>query len=346
MYTEKNIRQNEVCLMLLYIFLFSQSLQQDTIIRGSEFLPQIKNYGGITIQNFQTGIQIFVFGLFKKIVLADHLSVFVDDVYYSVSAFHTVTVLLAVISYSLQIYYDFSGYSDMAIGIAKMVGFDFSRNFNLPYIAENISDFWKRWHISLSSWFQEYLYYSLGGSRKGKRRTYFNLVIVMLLSGLWHGAGVTFIVWGLLYGISNCIYKAWKTHRCKNSLKQETVSPIISGVAKLGRITGNFIIVTLFWVVFRAENLRNAVDVWKALFIWHDGIVQIYSWSIFAIVCLIAATIMAFRKAAREGKKYVDGYYPVMDLSRFGSLVVFFTFVGLTIMMGYFGNNAFIYGRF
>ena len=149
-------------------------------------------------------MQIFIFGLFKKIVLADHLSIFVDDVFYAPSAYNTITVILGIISYSLQIYFDFSGYSDMAIGVAKIVGFDLSPNFNLPYLSTNISDFWKRWHISFSSWLRDYVYIPLGGSKKGTNRTYINLLLVMLVSGIWHGAGYTFIVWGFLHGVVSC----------------------------------------------------------------------------------------------------------------------------------------------
>lgn len=157
----------------LYIAFFAK-ITAGPIVRGKDFFPQVREYRGVEASAFSAGIQIFVFGLFKKIVLADHLGVFVDDVFFAPSAFNTGTVILAAISYSLQIYFDFSGYSDMAIGIAKICGFDFKSNFNLPYIAKGMSDFWKRWHISLSSWFQDYLYIPLGGSRKGRVRTYLN----------------------------------------------------------------------------------------------------------------------------------------------------------------------------
>lgn len=151
----------------LYIAFFPKLLA-GPIVRGRDFMPQIRAYGGLDLAALQTGLQIFVFGFFKKKVLADHLAVFVDDVFHAPVAFSSGTILLAVVSYSLQIYFDFSGYSDMAIGSARMLGFDFKPNFNLPYVSENISDFWGRWHISLSSWFRDYLYIPLGGNRKEK----------------------------------------------------------------------------------------------------------------------------------------------------------------------------------
>ena len=317
---------------------FFPKLTAGPIVRGKTFFPQVKEYRGIEWEAFKAGIQIFVFGLFKKMVLADHLGVFVDDVFHSPTAFNTGTVILATFSYSLQIYYDFSGYSDMAIGISKIWGFDFEKNFNLPYVAQNVSEFWKRWHISLSTWFQDYLYIPLGGNRKGKARTYLNLILVMIISGLWHGSGWTFIIWGLFHGIASCVSKAFGN-------KMKKLGPYANGVI-------TFIFVTLCWVVFRANSFSKACEVWKGMFTLHTGINQPYTWSFFAIICLISSTIVAKIKRNKSGSNsdsgsiVVNGFYPVLDLSKFWSLVVFFTFCGLTIIMGYYGNTAFIYGAF
>ena len=318
----------------LYISFFAK-ITAGPIVRGKDFFPQVKKYRGVELSAFAVGIQIFVFGLFKKIVLADHLGVFVDDVFFAPTAYNTATVILAVISYSLQIYFDFSGYSDMAIGVAKIVGFDFKPNFNLPYIAKGMSDFWKRWHISLSSWFQDYLYIPLGGSRKGELRTYINLIIVMAVSGLWHGAGITFIAWGVLHGIASCISR----------VITKSGKAVGKGIDVL-RTVATYIVVALLWVVFRASDFTNAWNVWKGMFTIHDGIFQPYTWSFFAMACLLVSTIMAVVKAKKSGEKYVNGYYPILDLSKTIPLAIFFTFCGLTILLGYFGNTAFIYGRF
>lgn len=158
------------------------------IIRGRDFFESLNGLGKKNFYNFSCGIQIFVWGLFKKMVLADRLSVFVDNVFYAPKSFHSITVIWATLSYPLQLYFDFAGYSDMAIGISKLFGIDLAWNFNFPFVARTVSEFWKRWHISLSSWLQEYLYFPLGGNRKGKIRTYVNLLLTMLLGGLWHGA--------------------------------------------------------------------------------------------------------------------------------------------------------------
>jgi alginate O-acetyltransferase complex protein AlgI len=296
-----------------------------------------------------TGIQIFVFGLFKKVVLADHLAVFVDDVFYAPASYNTPTILLAAVSYSLQIYYDFSGYSDMAIGIAKTFGIALPQNFNLPYMASNVSEFWKRWHISLSSWLQEYVYIPLGGSRAGNGRTYVNLMAIMLISGLWHGNGWTFLTWGALYGVMSCMYRFYKRIADK---------PLKHGKElHLGRkkqrlhinilcVLLNFSMVTLFWIFFRADSMQDALAVIKGIFVYQDGISQMYIWSILAIVILVYASLLAYRKALVNKKTAICGYYPILDLTRFWALVLFFTFIGATIIFGYFGETSFIYGGF
>ena len=329
--------QKNILNIALYIAFFPK-LTAGPIVRGKDFFPQVKEYRGIQWDAFKAGIQIFVFGLFKKIVLADHLGVFVDDVFHVPTAFNTCTVILAAVSYSLQIYFDFSGYSDMAIGMSKILGFDFKPNFNLPYLSRNVSEFWKRWHISLSSWFQDYLYIPLGGNRKGIVRTYINLMFVMLVSGLWHGAGWTFIAWGALHGVASCVNRAF-------GKKLKALGSWVNGAF-------TFIFVTLFWVVFRADSFPTAVKVWTGMFTAHTGINQPYTWSFFAIACLIAGSVVAWRHSKRIGKKdktgalIIDGCYPVFELSKFWNQVAFFTFCGLTIIMGYFGNTAFIYGAF
>lgn len=321
--------------MALYIAFFPK-ITAGPIIRGDCFLPQIRKYKGVKITNFRDGIQIFVFGLFKKIVLADHLGVFVDDVFFSPSSYHTLTIAWAVVSYSLQIYFDFSGYSDMAIGISKILGFEFPRNFNLPYISKNLSEFWKRWHISLSSWLQDYLYIPLGGNRKGRARSYVNLIMVMLLSGLWHDAGWNFILWGFFHGIGSCINK--RIAKRKPNERQQ------HGFGALMNIMITFIATTLLWVIFRADSIKNAIDVYVALFTYHDGIAQPYTWTFFAVIVLVLSTAAAYMR--QKNKEWVDGFYPVTKLNTIWELTVFFIFAGLTIMLGYFGNTVFIYERF
>lgn len=194
----------------LYLSFFPK-LTSGPIQRSGDFIKQANCRREIGVKSFSPGIQIFVFGLFKKIVLADRLSVFVNQVFATPNAFGSFTLFLGAIAYALQIYLDFSGYSDMAIGVAKILGFDFPRNFNIPYIAHNVTELWKRWHMTLSSWLMEYLYIPLGGSRKGKVRTYINLILTMVIGGIWHGANWTYIIWGLLHGVTLAVHKVWMT---------------------------------------------------------------------------------------------------------------------------------------
>lgn len=335
-YTGRIEKEESLVRFALYISFFPQ-LVAGPIVKASEFLPQLEEDRRITLGRLENGIQIFVFGLFKKLVLADNLSVFVDEVYRMPQIFHSGTVLLAVISYAIQIYLDFSGYSDMAIGCAKCFGYDLNKNFNLPYISQNISEFWKRWHISLSSWLQQYLYIPLGGNRKGQIRTYLNLLLTMLLGGLWHGADWTFVLWGGLHGIALCIHKLY----CKvtGSGKEGAKNPAV----RITNILITNIFVCFLWIFFRASDMNQAMQVIHQLLVWHDGVVHIYSWSIAAILILLTATVMAY---VRSGKKTVDGYYPILNLTRYGSLVLFFVEIGLILGLAYVKGSPFIYFQF
>jgi len=188
-----------------YISFFPQ-LVAGPIVRASQFIPQITIPSVLSVQQAGNGLFLFCCGLFKKIILSDTIGVFwVDRVFDNPSLYSGMGNLLAVYGYTLQIYLDFSGYSDMAIGLALLMGFQLTENFKRPYLSTSLQDFWRRWHISLSTWLRDYLYISLGGNRGSSVRTYFNLFITMLLGGLWHGAGWMFILWGTLHGIGLAI---------------------------------------------------------------------------------------------------------------------------------------------
>ena len=333
----KQIKAQSFINVALYIAFFPQ-LVAGPIVKASDFIPQLYENRKIDANNFLTGIQIFVMGLLKKVVIADNLSVFVDDVFARPAIFSTTSIILAVISYSIQIYCDFSGYSDMAIGTAKCLGYDFNTNFNMPYISKNVSEFWKRWHISLSTWLQEYLYIPLGGNRKGKTRTYINLLLTMVIGGLWHGANVTFIVWGFLHGIALCFHKLFKATFARNK-KHSLIGSLIS-------VLITYVFVCVCWVFFRAENLSSALLMLNRIFIWHDGVVQIFSWSIVAIILVSAATLVACLKSKKASLSKIDGFYPVMNLSKISSLTLFFTVIGLILATAFTDSNPFIYFQF
>lgn len=241
----------------LFIFFFPRMIA-GPIIRPADFLPQIERAIVLTWPNFVQGGQLFLFGMTKKLVIADHMSPFVDIVFRNPENYSAFSIWQAVIAYSIQIFCDFSGYSDMAIGLAKILGFDLPVNFRMPYLANNLTDFWRRWHISLSSWLRDYLYISLGGNRKGTFRTYGNLLITMTLGGLWHGASWNFVIWGILHGLGLAIHKSY-TAGLKTFLNERTYAglqsnPIVRGVS--WALT--YVFVCYGWVFFRAQQFDHA----------------------------------------------------------------------------------------
>lgn len=337
---EVNTSLSEVA---LYIAFFPK-LMSGPIVRAKAFFEQLPFLGDNSLQNLEIGIQIFVYGCFKKMVLADHIGVFVDQVFHAPTVYHTFTVILATMGYSLQIYFDFAGYSDMAIGISKILGFNFDWNFNFPYISKNLTEFWKRWHISLSSWLQEYLYYSLGGNRKGKTRTYINLVLTMVIGGLWHGAAWTFIVWGFLHGIALMFHKLfmnWKVKRYGDKFYTTKAWNVIS-------LALTFLYANFCWIWFRASSFENAIAMIKQMIIFHDGIIQPYTWVFFGLFLLIIVTMVMWKKRQCSVKMptMLGERYILFDLSTVKGLTIFFILCGLTFATAYYGNTVFIYGAF
>ena len=236
----------------LYVSFFPQ-LVAGPIVRFTDIADAINNRKE-SIDGFSSGVVRFLIGLSKKVLIANNMALVADAAWKLIIGDRleaSVTMAwLGAISYTLQIYFDFSGYSDMAIGLGKIFGFDFPENFKHPYIATSLTEFWRRWHISLSSWFRDYVYIPLGGSRRGEARTYINLMIVWLLTGIWHGANYTFVVWGLLYGILLMIEKVICAHKAirKQSLIQRIVGRIYT-----------MIVVTLAWVIFRSDSINDAL---------------------------------------------------------------------------------------
>jgi D-alanyl-lipoteichoic acid acyltransferase DltB (MBOAT superfamily) len=233
-----------------YVSFFPQ-LVAGPIVRASEFIPQLYQKFSLSRREWSHALLLIVAGLIKKIAVSDYIAVnFVDSIFDAPGSFSGLENLLAVYGYGLQIYCDFSGYTDIAIGVALMLGFRLPVNFNSPYKAANITDFWRRWHISLSRWLKDYLYISLGGNRRGRLRTNINLLITMLIGGLWHGAALRFILWGGIHGIALIIHKSWM--RITGTVKKDNrVTRLISII-----ITFNF--VSFCWILFRAEDMESA----------------------------------------------------------------------------------------
>ena len=288
---------------------------------------------------FKEGIQIFLFGLIKKIVLADNIAICVDAVFAAPENFHAVSAIVAAVGYSLQVYFDFSGYSDMAIGCAKCLGYDLMRNFNLPYVSKNVTELWKRWHISLSTWLQEYLYISLGGNRKGKFRTNVNLFLTMVIGGLWHGAAWTYVVWGALHGLALGVHKLWmRITGHGRDHKGTFLGNLLSGFV-------TFLFVTFCLIIFRADSFSTAIKMITAIFTWQNGVMYISSWVVLSAILLAIGTLIAYIKS-RKNKTAFDGFYPIVNLDSIGGQIIFFVALGLCIALAYTGTSPFIYFQF
>jgi alginate O-acetyltransferase complex protein AlgI len=243
----------------LYVMFYPQ-LVAGPIERPQNIIHQFYVKQKFDYNNAVLGLNLIVYGLFKKMVVADRLSGYVNQVYGNIGNASTTSAIIASCFFSVQIYCDFSGYSDIARGTAKFMGYNLMVNFNRPYLATSISEFWSRWHISLSSWFRDYLYIPLGGSRAGKWKLYRNLLIVFLISGLWHGANWTFIVWGALHGFY--IIFALLTKEGRQTLaKASGMIIMFPGLYKFINQCIVFTLVTFAWIFFRAENFHKAKEV-------------------------------------------------------------------------------------
>ena len=259
--------QKNLINLALYTSFFPQ-LIAGPIVKYHDIDEQIENRE-ITAEKTAYGIKRFIYGLSKKVILSNSFAYVVDDILgRDIATLSGSAMWLAIFLYTLQIYYDFSGYSDMAIGLAKMFGFDLHENFDYPYISKSITEFWRRWHISLSTWFKEYVYIPLGGNRKGKVRTYINLFVVFLLTGVWHGASFNFIAWGLLHGFFNIIEKLGLL----KILDKNKVTGFVGHIYTL-------FVVVMGWTLFRAPSLLTGLSWYKLMLFGNssDGYIHMAS---------------------------------------------------------------------
>lgn len=248
----------------LYVMFYPQ-LVAGPIERPQNLLYQFYEKHNFEYNRVVDGLKLMGWGLFKKVVIADRLAKLVNHVYSNPRDFNGIELIIASVFFSFQIYCDFSGYSDMAIGSAKVMGFKLMTNFNKPYFSRSISEFWKRWHISLSTWFKDYLYISLGGNRKGIPRWYLNLLIVFIVSGFWHGANWTFIVWGCLHGVF--LISALLITKVKNKyFHVNQLSQNIFFSLPVFQVLITYFLVTIAWIFFRAANLSDAMYIVTHLF--------------------------------------------------------------------------------
>ena len=260
-YKGKSRAERSPLIFALYISFFPQIIS-GPIARTNDLLPQLKAVGEnrkFNYENAAAGLRIMLWGYFKKLIVADTLGKYVDLIYANVPYYFGMTFIMASLMYTIQIYCDFSGYSEIALGVAKLFNINLSVNFKSPYLSRSVKEFWSRWHISLSTWFRDYVYIPLGGSRCAQWKTNFNLIVTFLVSGLWHGANWTFILWGGLHGVYQVLekYAVRIFGRKKKDADESGVSfgKVIKNILTWC-ITFNF--VSLFWIFFRADNVRDA----------------------------------------------------------------------------------------
>lgn len=317
----------------LYISLFPQ-LIAGPIVRYQDVNKQI-NQRSVTRESFYTGIKRFIFGLAKKIVIANTAAIIADNIFNMPAAESSIiSTWVGVICYSIQIFFDFSGYSDMAIGLGKMFGFDFKENFNYPYIAKSITEFWRRWHISLSSFFKDYVYIPLGGNRRGN--VYVNLIIVFFLTGLWHGASLNFIFWGLWHGIFMLLERRLRSDKVSSK-------PVVTMMKRIYTL----LVIIIGWVLFRAEDLPHALRYLGRMF----GVVKPTTVGVsvtnyldgYSILILVFGIILSTKLVPALIEKIKDQKY-IYNIGETVILVFLLLYCGICVMASTY--NPFIYFRF
>jgi len=307
---------------------FFPQLVAGPIERASNLIPQLLAKRVWSHKNFKDGLFQITIGFFRKIVVADSIGALIDGVYNNPEIYNGSTLALAVFLYSFQIYFDFSGYSDIAIGTAKLLGFKFKRNFNIPYFSTSITEFWRRWHISLSTWLRDYLYIPLGGNRKGIVMQYRNLFLTMLLGGLWHGSSWNFVIWGGIHGCLLAIERRFNLMPKQYNLLNNLL---------------NFTLVTLIWVFFRALNFSDAKIIFMKLFIGpynelYIGDISLLFSTVYGLVIGVLFDFYLFKKEVfleDLGHKIKNLFF-----------VFFIGFIVLNIVLFYSSANNFIYFQF
>jgi alginate O-acetyltransferase complex protein AlgI len=320
-----NIETERSFIRFLTFVSFFPQLVAGPIERASNLLPQLQKKPPITRIDITDGLSLFLVGFFKKVALADYLSGYVDKVYATPSEYQAPALILATFAFAWQIYFDFSGYTDMARGIARLMGFHLMLNFNNPYVATGLGDFWARWHISLSTWFKDYLYFPLGGNRYGKLATYRNMAITMIVSGIWHGAGWTFVIWGALHALGRVVTRELEG----TPFYKERVPTFLKQL-------GVFSFVTLTWVFFRATTFTDARLILQRIFTtsWADP-----QFPILMVVLIVAVWAHQFLYTTNRLTRRPLEWAPV----RVGLAMVMIAYLAIVAQPS---TQAFIYFQF
>ncbi len=315
---------------------FFPHLVAGPIVRPAELLPQFDPPPDPRRVDTTKAFVLIAGGLFKKVVVATTLARYVDPVFGAPGQYSSLVVLLAIYAYAIQIYADFSGYTDMAIGIALLLGFRLPQNFNRPYASPSLREFWRRWHMTLSRWLRDYLYIPLGGNRKGRARTYVNIMLTMLLGGLWHGASWTFVAWGALNGLGLVVDHWWVNRRKARGGRE----PAVSGPRRWGMIFITFNFVCLAWVFFRVETISGAFNLLGHLFTaWDQPSPQITV----GVLLAIAALLVSQFSPPRIGVQLQGLFSRISPVAQGACLGVGLMLINL---LGPYGVAPFIYFQF
>ena len=325
-HSEKNLLN-----YVLFVSFFPQ-VMSGPISKADELLPQINTQHVFNYDQGTRGLKLLLWGMFIKLVIADRLGLFVDIVYSNYVHYSGATCFVASVFYSFQIYCDFAGYSLMAVGIAQTLGFDLIVNFRRPYLAVSITDFWKRWHISLTRWLTQHIYIPMGGNRRSRLRTYLNVFVTFIVSGIWHGANWTFIVWGCLHGLLQIVEKAfgWQKYEGK------------SGPVKVMRIVITFLLVDLLWVFFRMPDISSAGIVLGKI-LTDFGTLDLTGIKIYnAIILLIGLSILVFKEIREE---FLPDKFNFLHKSffRWSTYIALFAMI---LTLGVLDSGQFIYVNF
>ncbi len=326
---------------LVYISFFPV-IVSGPIQKARNFIPKLSTRSPLTGERFSRGIQLFVLGAFLKLVMADRLAVSVDSVYSSPLVYSGLTLFITSIGYTLQLLFDFAGYSDMAIGFACLLGFDLAPNFNLPYLSAGPTEFWRRWHISLSSWLRDYVYIPLGGNRKGRVRTLINTFLTMIISGLWHGSTFNYLIWGALHGLWQVIYRLTHDKPVSGAFdkKPEQKNPLLLRISHCASMIISFLIVSFLWIPFRVSTLNDAWIVFSRIITLKPGAGYYYVYTFIFGIILLIVQIIAGRYTGRNNP------FKPLPLDRFYGKFILCCAVIAIAMFAYFGNGAFIYSQF
>ncbi len=339
-YRGKLKAEKHLGIFAVYVSFFPQ-LVAGPIERATNLLPQFNKRVDLTYNKFSKGIKLILFGFFKKVVVADFAANYVNQIYNNVNLYTGFPLIIATFAFALQIYCDFSGYSDIAIGTARILGIKLMTNFKAPYFAKSISEFWKRWHISLSSWFKDYLYIPLGGNRVSKLRWYSNIFIVFLVSGLWHGANWTFVIWGALHGIFLILDILTNSHIEKLNIFFSKLK--INFLFKIVRVSITFTLVNLGWIFFRANTVSDAIyiisNLFKMINFSYLNSILIPTLSLFIILGLFVFIEHIF--------VYYKNFKNKISNIHFIYKMIFFTIlINMIFILGVFTDAKFIYFQF